>query len=199
MVQLNSSPALLIIDMQNGFCHEKGTFAKLGLDVTPMKEVVPAIDKLRSICREHKMPIYYTRMGRSADNSDGGLVFPPPILDLKGFIRDTWDAEIVDELQPDAEETVLDKTRNSAFIRTRFAEMLTERKINHLIATGVGTNVCVESTVRDAWQNDFAVVTVSDATATLSEAEHNATLNSLQWFGGTATVSEIEEALRQSE
>ena len=197
MVQLNSNPALLVIDMQNGFCHDKGTFAKLGLDVTPMREVVPAINKLRSICREHKVPIYYTRMGRSADNSDGGLVFIQPIVDLQGFIRDTWDADIVDELQPNHDEIVLDKTRNSAFIRTRFAEMLAERKINHLIATGVGTNVCVESTVRDAWQNDFAVVTVSDATATLSEAEHNATLKNMQWFGGTATVSEIEEALRQ--
>ena len=53
------------------------------------------------------------------------------------------------------------------------------------------------SKVRDAWQNDFAVVTVSDATATLSEAEHNATLKNLLWFGGTATVSEVEEALNR--
>jgi ureidoacrylate peracid hydrolase len=107
------------------------------------------------------------------------------------------DADILEELKPSTNEIVLDKTRNSAFIRTNFAEMLTEHKINHLIATGVGTNVCVESTVRDAWQNDFPVVTVSDATATLSEADHNAALKNLQWFGGTATVSEIEEALNR--
>ena len=197
MVQLNDSPALLIIDMQNGFCHKNGTFAKLGLDVTPLQDVAPMIDRLRSVCRKNKIPIYYTRIGRSADNSDGGLVFSKPILDLEGFIRGTWDNEIVDELKPSSEDIVLDKTRNSAFIRTDFADRLRSSNINHLIATGVGTNVCVESTVRDAWQNDFAVVTVSDATATLSEAEHNATLKNLQWFGGTATVKEIEEVLQQ--
>jgi ureidoacrylate peracid hydrolase len=106
--------------------------------------------------------------------------------------------DILEELKPSPDDIVLNKTRNSAFIRTSFADMLAEHKINHLIATGVETNVCVESTVRDASQNDFAIVTVSDATATLSEAEHNATLKNLQWFGGTATVSEVDEALRQS-
>ena len=55
------------------------------------------------------------------------------------------DWEILDELKPSPDEIVLNKTRNSAFIRTNFAEMLAEHKINHLIATGVGTNICVES------------------------------------------------------
>lgn len=150
---------------------------------------------LRCLCRKHKIPIFYTKTGRNADNSDAGLMFPPSMLELRGFIRGTWDTEIVDELKPESADVVLEKTRNSAFIRTRFADILAERRINHLIATGVGTNVCVESTARDAWQNDFAVVTVGDATAALSEDEHNATLKNLQWFGGTATVSEIEEAL----
>lgn len=76
--------------MQNGFCHKDGTFAKLGFDVTPLKAVVPAIEKLRSTCRDKNIPIYYTKMGRSADNTDGGLVFPPPIMDLGGFIRESW-------------------------------------------------------------------------------------------------------------
>jgi len=60
---------------------------------------------------------------------------------------------------------------------------------------GVGTNACVESTVRDAFDRGFHVVTVGDATATLTEEARKASLESLAWFGGVTTVEEVEEAL----
>lgn len=69
--------------------------------------------------------------------------------------------------------------------------------IDYLVCTGVGTNVCVESTVRDAFTNGIHTVTVSDATATLSEEDHSASLRSLQWFGGVATVAEIQQILQE--
>lgn len=152
MVQLNSKPALLIIDMQNGFCHDEGTFSKMGFDITYTKGVIRAVEKLRSICRELNIPVLYTKMGRAADNSDGGFMHWQDELGAGGFVRGTFDTEIVDELKPSRSEKVIEKTRYSAFIRTPLEEIIEEEKLNHLIATGVGTNVCVDCTVRDAWQ-----------------------------------------------
>ena len=199
-LQLKPHPALLIIDMQNGFCHSKGTFGKLGLPVTNQMAIVPAINNLKSIARVRKIPIFYTRMGFNEDYSDCGILLEsmPTIKDIKGFIRGSWDAEIVDELaskSTDSDAIFIDKTRNSGFWHTDLAKRLTDLGIDQLIATGVGTNVCVESTVRDAFTEGFHVVTCSDATATLTQEDHEASLRSLSWFGGTATMAEIEDAL----
>ena len=199
-LQLKSHLALLVIDMQNGFCHVEGTFAKLGRPVSSHMAIVPAIHHLESIAHAHKMPIFYTRMGFDEHYSDCGILLDrmPAIKELNGFVRGTWDAEIIDELVPKSTESeviIIDKIRNSAFWHTDLAKQLSERGINQLIATGVGTNVCVECTVRDAYTEGFYVVTCSDATATLSKEEHEATLLNLKWFGGTATVEEIDKAL----
>lgn len=117
---------------------------------------------------------------------------------MKAFLRGSWDAEIIDELKPTGDEIVIDKTRNTAFWGTDLGKILEEKKANQLVVAGVGTNVCVESTVRDAFTNGIHVVTVSDATATLTEEDHQASLRTLNWFGGTATVGDIEEVLKRS-
>ena len=201
-LQLRPSPALLIIDMQNGFCHSEGSFAKLGLPATRNLTIVPAINELRKLFHEHGLPVIYTREGWNEDYSDSGILLDSdlfkPLKELKGFIRGTWDFEIIDDLAPDIEakgEIVLDKTRNTAFWGTNLAERLRVMGVDQLVATGVGTNVCVESTVRDAITNGFHTVTVSDATATLSEEEHKASLMNLQYFGGIATMVEVKMAI----
>lgn len=115
---------------------------------------------------------------------------------LGAFIRDTWDFEIVDELKPAANEIVINKTRNSAFWGTKLDQLLRDRGINHVILAGVGSNVCVESTARDSFSYDFYTTTVSDATATLTDEAHRASMATLEQFGGTATLAEIEEAIK---
>ena len=200
-LRLKGSPALLIIDMQNGFCHPDGSFANMGLPTGRHLSIVPAISTLRSTFRERGYPIIYTREGWNAEYSDSGILLDgamfAPLKDMRGLIRGTWDFEIIDELAPDESEReiVLDKTRNTAFWGTDLAQMLQDLGVNQLVATGVGTNVCVESTVRDAITNGFHTVTVSDATATLSNEEHQASLKSLQYFGGCATLEELQVAI----
>jgi ureidoacrylate peracid hydrolase len=185
--------------MQNGFCHPNGTFATCGLPIAAHRAIFPAIDCLRTIFRSQDRPIIYTRVCFAEDYSDGGLVAQDMIKNVKGFIRGSWDADIVDELKPDdgdAKEFVLDKTRNTAFWQTPFASQLANLGVDHLVVTGVGTNVCVESTVRDAITYGYPAVTVGDATATVSEEQHKASLLNLQWFGGTATVDDICRSLQ---
>ncbi len=81
------------------------------------------------------------------------------------MVRDTWDAEIVDELAPEPGDRVVDKTRYSAFYDTDLEQQLRDLKTEALIVCGVTTNVCVESTVRDAFFRDIRVIVPSDATA----------------------------------
>ncbi|KAI7977253.1 hypothetical protein EIK77_008164 [Talaromyces pinophilus] len=197
MVQLDSAPALVVVDMQNGFCHEQGSFAKIGMQSEPTA-IVPHINELRSAFRAANMPVFFLRTVYNADYSDRrGRDAGDRLEQLQGLIRGSWDADILDELTPQPGEKVVDKTRRSGFIRTSLEDILKERGVNHLIITGVGTDVCVESTARDAYQLDFAVTTVSDATGTCNRPDHLAALHALRSFGGTASTAEVIEALQK--
>lgn len=197
MLQLDSAPALLVVDMQNSFCHKQGTFAKLGIPTDPTT-VVPHINELRSAFRAANVPVYFLRTRYNTDYSDRrGRDRDDRLEKLQGLIRGSWDAEILDELTPEADETVVDKTRNSGFFRTSLEDTLKGRGINHVILTGVGTDVCVETTARDAYQMDFNVTTVSDATGACNESDHLAALHALRYFGGSASSAEVIEALQK--
>lgn len=205
MLSLKAHPALLVVDMQNGFCHTSGTFAKLGMDVSNMDAVIPSIARLVALFHSQKLPVIFTRLGFNEDYSDAGIMLEQrfsAIKDTKGFVRGTWDAEVVDGLKPSGGETgadkkvvVIDKTRNTAFHGTGLAERLRGMGIDQLIICGVGTNVCVESTVRDAMTNDFWVVVPTDGTATLTKEMHEASLSGMSWFGELASVDEVVDAL----
>jgi ureidoacrylate peracid hydrolase len=198
---LKSSPALIIIDMQNGFCHPDGCFGRLGLPVSNHLDIVPAINKIRNACHIAKVPVFYTRLCYREDYSDAGVQMEdqPQMKALKGFVRDTWDADILGDLTPDTSkgEIIIDKTRNSAFFNTNLKELLLSQGVNQLLCTGVGSNVCVESTVRDGVSHDFYCKTLSDATATLTMEDHNACMKNLVWFGGVTTVEEVLQALQK--
>lgn len=195
MVQLDSAPALLVVDMQNGFCHEKGSFAKIGMQSEP-EAIIPRINELRSAFRAANMPIFFLRTGYNADYSDRrGRDRGDKIEQLQGLIRGSWDADILNELTPEPDESVINKTRFSGFLSTILETTLKECGVNHVIMTGVGTDVCVESTARDAYQMNFGVTTVSDATGTCNQEDHLAALHALRTFGGTASTAEVVEAL----
>lgn len=195
MVQLDSAPALVVVDMQNGFCHEGGSFAKIGMLSDP-KAIIPQINELRSAFRAANLPIFFLTTGYNADYSDRrGRDRGDKIEQLQGLLRGSWDAGILDELTPEPNESVINKTRFSGFFRTILEEALKERGVNHVIMTGVGTDVCVESTAREAYQLNFGVTTVSDATGTCNEADHLAALHTLRIFGGTASTAEVVKAL----
>jgi ureidoacrylate peracid hydrolase len=198
-MQLSSNSALIIVDMQNGFCHEDGFMNKIGLDWTTSRDAVEPVDRLAKAARAAGMPVLYTRYSLNADYSDAGLLpeVYPQIVEVGGMIRGSWDGAIVDELAPQPGDRVIDKTRYSAFYDTTLEEQLRELGIDTVIVCGVTTNVCVESTVRDAFFRDFRIVVPSDATAAVSPELHEGSLNDFRYaFGPVVTTAELEEAIQ---
>lgn len=198
-MELRAKTALIIIDMQNGFCHEDGFMNKIGLDWTTSRDAIGPVKQLAAAARAADLPVFYTRYTLNPDYSDAGLMTElfPEIVEAKGMVRDTWDAEIVPELAPQPGDRVIDKTRYSAFYDTDLEQQLRDLKTEALIVCGVTTNVCVESTVRDAFFRDIRVIVPSDATAAVTPELHEGALEDFRYsFGPVVTVAELEEAMQ---
>jgi ureidoacrylate peracid hydrolase len=198
VIELGEKPALIVIDMQNGFCNPEGFMNKIGLDYTTSATAVEPIGRLLAAARSAGIPVFFTRYSLNADYSDAGLLLElfPAIRDAGGMIRESWDAEVVDELKPQPGERVIDKTRYSAFYDTDLEQQLRELGVDTLIVCGVTTNICVESTVRDAFFRDIRVVVPSDGTAAVTPELHEGALRDFEYgFGRVATVAEIADAL----
>jgi len=197
-MNLGDRPALIVIDMQNGFCSPKGFMAQIGLAYEPSAEVIGPISRLLGAARQAEIPVYFTRYSLNEDYSDGGLLMEvfPQIDGTGGLIRESWDAAVVDELQPLEGEVVLDKTRYSAFYDTDLEERLRAEGVDSLIVCGVTTNICVESTVRDAFFRDIRPIVPEDGTAAVSPELHEGALEDFRYgFGQVVSIAEIETAL----
>lgn len=196
-MDLGRRPALIVIDMQNGFCHSDGFMNKLGLGYEPALPF-PAVKRLLSTARAAGVPVFFTRYSLNPDYSDAGLLLDkfPGLEKTGGMVRDTWDAAIVCELEPLDGEVVIDKTRYSAFVGTDLEARLRELGVDTLVVCGVTTECCVESTIRDAFQRDIRIFIPSDATAAADERRHEEALRVIEYaFGTITTVAELEKAL----
>lgn len=193
--------ALLVIDMQNGFCHPEGSFAQLDLDVSLTNAAIEGCLELVGVARTVDVPIVFTRYVYRRDYRDGGVLVQdllPALKDIRSLEDGTWDAEIVEELEVTGDDFVVDKNRYSAFYGTRLEPILTSLGVERLIVCGVTTNMCVETTARDASQRDYRVVVVSDATGELDQERHEHALNTLGFgFGWVAPRQEIIDAWRR--
>lgn len=198
MADLGRNPALIVIDMQNGFVDPEGFMNKIGLDYMSSAAAIEPISRLLAAAREAGIPILFTRYSLNEDYSDAGLLLEvfPQIREARGMIRSTWDADVCDALAPRQGETVIDKTRYSAFYDTDLEERLLRLGIDTLIVCGVTTNVCVESTVRDAFFRDIRVVVPSDGTAAVTPELHEGALDDFRYgFGQVVTVDELVQDL----
>jgi ureidoacrylate peracid hydrolase len=166
--------ALIIIDMQNDFGADGGMFHRAGIDIAPIKQVVPNIARTLALARRVHLPILHLKMGYAPDLSDAGPPTGPNLLkhaplhvgaDIiapdgrpsRILIRDTWNTQVVAELAPQPGELQMYKSRFSGFYNTLLDEVLRQQGIDTLIVTGCTTSVCVESTVRDAMFRDFTL------------------------------------------
>jgi len=184
--------ALLVIDMQNGFCHPEGSFAKLGLDVSMCNAVIGPIAELVDKAHEAGVPVVFTRYVYRTDYRDGGVLVQdllPALAETKSLAAGTWDADLVDELVPTEDDFVLDKNRYSAFYGTGLEPILTSLGVEQLVVVGVTTNMCVETTARDASMRDYRVFVVSDATGELEKTRHDMALATLGFGFGWVVES----------
>ena len=197
-VNLGSKPALIVIDMQNGFCVANGFMDQIGLGYEASASVIEPIAELVGAARTAGLPIVFTRYVLNDDYSDAGLLLEvfPQILGTGGMVRNTWDGDVIDALKPQPGDIVLDKTRYSAFYETDLEQQLRALGVDTVIVCGVTTNICVESTVRDAFFRDIRCVVPSDGTAAVTPALHEGALEDFRYgFGQVATVGEIKQVL----
>ena len=197
--------AVLVVDMQNSFASKGGMFDLLGLDISGAKSVIAANKKVIEAARAAKMKVVYLLMSYAPDlsNSGGadspnwqkefGLVMMRKKPELKGkiLIRGTWDEAVVDELKPAPKDIIIRKSRYSGFVGTNLDMVLKTYNIKYLVFTGIATNVCVESTLRDAFFREYWPIIVSDAVNNAGPpATQQGTLWNVEALFGWVTNSE---------
>lgn len=158
--------AVLVIDMQNGFCHPEGSLPRQVMTLPGTAEAIEATGELLAAARSAGIAVVYTRHVWRPDLVDCprhlARDFPTGAQPL---VRGTWDAQIVSELAPHERDLVIDKNRFDAFLHTDLAVVLRSLRAEQLLVTGVMTNVCVESTVRTGSQLDYTMLVATDCTA----------------------------------
>jgi len=169
--------ALIVVDMQNAFASVGGMFDLVGQDVSAARGVIQTIKKLTHAARGANVKVIYLAMTYAPDLSDSGGPDSPnwykefglaamnrnPEYKGKFLIRGSWDADIVDELKPASGDIVVQKSRYSGFRGTNLDVVLKTLNAKYLIFTGIATNVCVESTLRDSYFLDYWPILVADA------------------------------------
>lgn len=169
-------PALLVIDMQNGYCTPGGSYEKyggnIGADLNTYRQIIPNIARLVATSRELKIPVFYTQQVREESGIDLFTrlhrIVPErraEFLRIPACVRGTWDAAIIDELRPTNNDHIVVKRRDSAFQDTELDLWLRSIYADTIIFTGVDTAICVENTLTDAFNIGYDVILVEDATA----------------------------------
>jgi len=203
--------ALLVVDMQNAFASHGGMLDLAGIDVRPAQDVIANAQLVCEAARRAGVPVVYLTIGYPPDLATaGGPDSPNPQKELalclmhqrpelRGTLLTfgTWDFQIVDELTPQAGDTVIVKSRYSGFHATDLDSLLRSRGIRNLLMVGIASNVCVESTIRDAYFLEYWPVMVADATMPAGSAEiQRATIYNVRtFFGWVSTAEEVATAL----
>ena len=167
--------ALVVIDMQRDFIEHGGFGETLGNDLEPVVAIVPTVAALIALFRKHGWPILHTRESHAPDLSDC-----PPAKRLRGspslrigdvgpmgriLVRGEPGADIVPACAPAPGEMVVDKPGKGMFYATPVAELLAERGVTQLVFAGVTTEVCVQTSMREANDRGFECLLIEDATA----------------------------------
>lgn len=169
--------AIIVVDMQNAFAKPGGMLDLSGIDISGAPAAIQANQRLLNAARESGIEIIYLAMTYKADLSDAGdksspnfhkelglkLMREQPEHAGKVLIDGSWDWQIIDELKPLDNELLIRKSRYSGFVGTDLHNYLQSKNIKNLFLTGITTNVCVESTGRDAFFAEYWPILIEDA------------------------------------
>ncbi len=203
------STALIIVDMQYASAYRHTGLGKRLLeegkeDLAAYRFdrieniVVPTIKKLLSFFRENRLMIFYITIGSYADDYSDTLPHLKKLFQSSNNRLGQREHEILDELKPEPGEMLINKTTIGAFNSTNLEAILHAYGINSLLFAGVSTNMCVESTARDAADKGFKCVMVEDGCGATKQEYHDATLRTLQrLFGKVQSAEQVIEELKQ--
>ena len=204
--------AVIVVDMQNDFCSKGGLFDRAGVNISMVQKAVGPTRRVLLAAREAGIKIVYLKMGFRPDLSDlGNTESPNRVRHLhfgvgqhcvapdgregRFLIRDTWNTDVIEELQPGSEDVVIYKHRFSGFYQTELDNILRRLGVNNLIFTGCTTSVCVDSTIRDAMFRDYRSVLLADCTGEpiggdLPRSNHEASVLTIQTLFGWVSSSD---------
>jgi nicotinamidase-related amidase len=186
---------LLVVDMQNGFCHADGSFARMGLRPEGAQAAVRNAAVAVERARRAAIPVVFTRHVYRPGRADEGaslILNSPELAALNGLAAGYWDAEVVDELGCGPEDLVVDKVRFDAFQWTSLEPLLRGLGVSELVVCGVITNLCVESTVRSAFMRDFPVTLLADCCAARTRRLHELSIEVLTSYA-LAEIASVTE------
>ncbi len=200
---------LFAIDMQRDYLEDGGYGSSLGLDLGPSREIIPAMAALIAGFREHGLPIVHTKQCHKPDLSDC-----PPAKLRRGrqklkigdegpmgrlLVCGEPGSDIVPELAPADGEIVIEKPGKGSFYNTSLQQDLDDLGATHLIVTGVTTEVCVQTTIREANDRGYDCLLVEDATESYYPAFKQATIEMVRssdaLIGWTSTSDRVLAAL----
>ena len=203
--------ALIVVDMQNAYASQGGYLDLAGFDVSATRPVIDNINTAVAAARAAGMLIIWFQNGWDDQYVEAGGPGSPnyhksnalktmrqlPELHGKVLAKGGWDYQLVDELTPQEGDIVLPKPRYSGFFNTPLDSILRSRGIRHLVFTGIATNVCVESTLRDGFFLEYFGIVLEDAThqAGPAFAQQAALFNIETFFGWVSDVESFCHAL----
>jgi ureidoacrylate peracid hydrolase len=206
-----SRSAIVVVDMQNAFASKGGTLDIAGIDLSAAPPVVRAIRGILDAARPAGVPIVYLQMGYKPDLTNAGGSHSPnsrketamhlmgtrPELKGKLLTEGSWDFAVVEELAPQPGDVVIVKTRYSGFAGTTLDSQLRVRGIQYLFFSGIATNVCVESTLRDAYFLDYWPILLADGTMPAgARSVYDSTIFNVEsFFGWTITSQDLRASL----
>lgn len=209
-----ANTALMVIDMQQDFLAPEGYFASMGYSTAAAQAIVPALCRVIETLRQMGFQIIYTREGHRPDMADltpmkrqrsanmgAAIGAPGPLGQFLVRGQKGWD--LIPEMSPQPGDIMLDKPGNGSFYGTDLDQILTAQGIQHLILTGVTTDVCVHSTLREANDRGYECLLLEDCCAAGNHELHQAavdmTLNEGGIFGAVANSQALLAELAETE
>lgn len=196
--------ALLFIDVQNFSANRKGAeFSGLtdvqfeqshGWLFKQLETVIPNMQRLQNSFRQAAIEVIYTTIeSLTLDGRDRSLDYK-----ITGFnvAKGSWDGKVIDQLAPDADEIVLPKSSSSVFVSTHIDYLLRNLGVKQLVISGLLTDQCVESAIRDACDLGYLVTQVTDACTTETQARHDNSLSTIKGYCRQVTTDQLVQELK---
>lgn len=195
----DGSVAVLVIDVQNDFCHDDGTHGRCGADLRSVQRVTGPIMCLLDAVRPSGVPVIFARTHHDAwTDREGHYVRQTPRGSVHHLRPGGWGSEFYG-IEPSPDDRVLVKHRYSAFFGTELDIVLRNIGAQCLLVAGVATNVCVDTTVRDACMRGYDPVVIEECVAAYSEEAHRAALDTIdRHFGAVAPLEAVTSAFAPS-
>ena len=199
--------ALLFVDVQNFSAHKKGT-EFVGLSEEKFKEkygwyfdelenrIIPNMQALQNAFRKKKIEVMYTTIeSLTEDGRDRSLDYK-----ITGFHvpKGSWDGKVIDQIAPKGDEIVLPKSSSSVFISTHIDYILRNLGVRQLVISGLITDQCVASAIRDACDLGYLVTQVTDACLTYSQQRHDHSIETIKGYCRQVTTADLIEEIQHA-